>query len=464
MKKPILLSLIFLFSIQSVYAMQITDNLYFTIEPNTIKCIDLILPDHIGNIIPGVYDYYITMTPLPERTWSDLSEQTLTTDENNTAIIPICFSSFNKPYNNCSDPFTLTVNLYELNITRTFHGGVCISDHPDVDTTNSDSNDNMETINDNADIFDLSLTNQHQFATPNENKTFTLFATSYADTTLDISVQTDASISPRNAQLTLNNETPSKKVNFIASASETGDYDIVFTARINGCNANTCTKTKTATLKVTDTEIEETGFTVNLIPENINVKRLAAVEYKLIINNKGEKADFSLKLIKPSGITTTFSDEIIEIDSGEETITFFVTPMTASSLFEIEAQVKSGNTTRTATSYLSTDELLTDTERDIDALDEDSDIYEDWRNTYNSRDYGDELDTYESLRERLNNERNEDIPTTPPNNTPNNYYEPETEQQDFTIYIIIAVVIVAVIVLAVAFNKFSKKEVRTEEL
>ncbi len=179
---------VFSFISCSVQALPTSGNLYISIPNSTVKCANIVLPDDGGYFGLGSVDYVLTMTPDPRDTWSDLSYQRVTTDENNTVIIPVCFSSVGRQLGNCSEPFTIHISAPAVGVDRVWHGGVCASRYPDFDTSDRGSvrppSDSMAGLDD-VDIFTLGFQERKKYATPGQVIEFVLYKFDLEERTLE---------------------------------------------------------------------------------------------------------------------------------------------------------------------------------------------------------------------------------------------------------------------------------------
>lgn len=456
--KFIISLIIFLILIGSVQA--ISDNLFFSIPNNTIQCVDIILPDDMDVLeegIKGIVGYRIETT-IGE--WGDLTEQIVWTDENNTAIIPLCFRVSDKKTGECSKPFNITISAPEINKTKTWKGGICVSGQKDVDAA-PEGNDTREVLNTKKDIFDIGLKKYVRYGNPGEDVVFSVLLESYADLKIIVSANSSANVYPEREVVSLNKENPKRVVEFRVSGEE-GEYVVDITANILNCYEDYCRKSVEGKLIVSE-EPERSGFSISIFPDNINVKYLDPVLFELTISNFGEKAEFKTEL--STILENDFVSETIEINSGEEnTIYFTVTPEEYSALYELKVTVKSGNTTKHATAYLTTNEILSDAEREMEEAKAgaDRESKEDIDNSfgrfldrYRKDVYGKELDSYKDLKTSLKTAK-------PVAGNLTNQSTFKKEREFNWILVIIPVVIAALVIVFVVLYKrgllFQKEE------
>ncbi|UCD07868.1 MAG: hypothetical protein JSW41_02795, partial [Candidatus Aenigmatarchaeota archaeon] len=317
---------------QSSQAYRLTDNLYFAMPNNTIECIDLILPDDSGFMGMGEYEYKITCTS----NWSDLTEQIVRTDENNTVRIPLCFSGFGRSNGECSPPFTIGIYSSMLGIENNWSGGVCISKYPDfdiVDEEAEDEDDVWDIINGNVDLFDIGFSLGILYVEPEKIATYSLLVESYASLTIDLDVKnTVLSISPLSETVQTSSSNPYHKIDFtINTPAQNGEYSFDVEANIRNCEGTFCRKVVKGILVVNDT-LPETGVLVYLFPQNINVKNLDPVFFMLTIQNyEKEKTFLTIINIDPDTPTNFPRGSVVVAKDSYKTIEFTVTPNNVSS-------------------------------------------------------------------------------------------------------------------------------------
>ncbi|RLI97594.1 MAG: hypothetical protein DRO99_02835, partial [Candidatus Aenigmatarchaeota archaeon] len=261
--------------------------LYMSIPNSSIRCANIVLPDDADYFGRGTVDYVIEMTPDPQETWSDLSYQRVTTDENNTAVIPVCFSSIGKRLGNCSKPFTIRITAPAIGLDKTWEGGVCASSVPDTDTGTVPGGVDtpMEGLDD-VDLFSVGLLERKKYNTKGAETAFTLQVESYAESTLDISATSDSlSITPSSTQVTTGPDDSYHEIEFTTAPMNTeGTYGFTITATARDCGSSAmCSKGVNGYLVISDQVPDLEGFLVSVFPENINVKNLNPVKYRITI-------------------------------------------------------------------------------------------------------------------------------------------------------------------------------------
>ena len=463
-----------LFFVQSGYAYRLTDNIYFAMTNDTIRCIDLILPDDSGFMGKGEYEYMITCTS----NWSDLTEQIVRTDENNTVKIPICFSGFGRKNGECSPPFTIGIASLTLGIEKEWNGGVCISRYPDFDIADEeaeDEDDVREIISGNVDLFDMGFSVERFYSEPGRTIVYSLLIESYAYLTIDLNVKnTGISATPMSETVQTSPADPYHTIYFTVQVpNNRGEYELEVEGRIRDCEGSFCAKKARGTIVVNET-LPENGFSTYLFPKSINVKSLKPVLYTLTIQNHGKAKIFSTR-IDISPVTETdfeWRDDVIVFENSTQSINFTVTPEQVSTLYEIEVTVSYQGLEKEATASLSTNEMLTNAVSWAEYLkglnsslsnDVDSAL-DDWYNTYKSSNYGEDLDSYATLKDTFAGLGNQTSYSSPETN--GDYTPPgeETEGGETEwLWTVIPIVVIVIVVVAIIYMFFRKSEKTGEE-
>ncbi len=388
---------------QTAYALQLQDGLFFTMPPDEIECIDIVLPDNMGVFGMGKIEYELTSTASSD--WADLTEENIVrTDENNTVIFPMCFYSFGRQEGECSEPYVITIEAPALQLTKHWSGGACVSEFVDVDI--GEGNDSWDVINDNVDLFDIGFEEGVIYSEPGEIVNYELSLQSYANITLDLVAQSmDLIISPMQRVVTFSSSDPQRTATFAVSAPvQTGRYNFTIRARMRDCGSmDLCTKYVQAELVVTDEIPDNAGFTVSLFPNNINIRDLYPVLYRFTIQNGDTPRTFTTDITLPSGLSSTFEPETINLVANEKKIiSFTITPSSASAFYEIRVTATSEGNMKQATSYLSTNEMLTDAIREAGSIETDQENVnnelDEWIERYRRSGYGENMDDYQRLK------------------------------------------------------------------
>ena len=477
MKNIIVLVIIAFLLIPAVSALQMEDNLFFAIPtgeeiPAGLRCVDVVFPDDSGDYPIGLETY--TLTTNSE--WASLSYRIITTDVNNTVIIPICYTQ--RGENLCSDPYVVSILSHTYNLSRDFIGGVCVSGYADVDVIADalaqgilDTNTSpMDVMNNNIDLFDVGFETEKIYTRPGVPVSFNLFLESQALLNIDLNVvDSDIQVSPQAEFTTTSSVNNFREIRYsLTSPLSVGEYYFEVEATVRDCEQDFCSKRARAELVVTQSPPEE-GFSVKLFPLSLNIRELRPVLYRYTVDNLGPARSFDVDIELSEGLTSTFRPETLDLpENGKETISFTVVPSQASSQYQITVTATSNGDSKPVTAYLSTNEMLTDTLRyaqetastNPGAAQAINDIVQDFAQDHNSSVYGEDLDQYEDVRQEIDQAVG-NIGTNPPP-TP-----PPSPGIDLTL--IIFVVIIIAVVGIVGFLFLKKKKVRyvsedTEEI
>src|SRR4030042_1490260 len=242
------------------HALRLTDGLYFTVAPNSTAEVYFILPDDLG-AGQRKGDYYITT----DSHWStDLTEQIITTEENNTVITPIRFFSLDKKEGDCSN-YTVRISAPSLSLSRTWRGGVCLSKYMDVDIAKP-GKDPGTVLNSNADIFSLGFATYSKTAKPGDIS-IELLLQSQASLTIDVNV--DSGIPFEQKVFVVQTSPTSQYKTLLLNASNilSGTYDVKATGKARSCSLDSCTRQAPMRLVVSDSVQE--GFSVSPFPGNL---------------------------------------------------------------------------------------------------------------------------------------------------------------------------------------------------
>jgi hypothetical protein len=404
------------------------DGQYISVRPGGIATVIVDLPMDAGMEAGEGFVYSLEMTPDPNMTWSDFSYQSFRkVEDNNTASIAINFDTYGKRVGDCSSPYTLTLIVERMpkRVERIWTGGVCVSEWEDVDYVaggiGGEPKDVMNTLNDHTDAFDMQLDPNVIKATPGEIKQFTLTVGGSEPMGIQLSVsQGTIPIEPQDEAVSTTEEEPHQEIGFsLRAPQEEGEYTFSIGGKSQGCGGSYCTKTVTGTIAVSETHDDEDGFSVIMFPENIDSRNLNPVTVRYTVkNNLDESREFDISMqVEPIGAGNTFEEESIEVMAkGRETGSFIFTPAEDRKLYRITVTATSGEEVSSFTSFVSTDEMVSDVLRERDDVWSDlsqgdqaaigSQIL-DWRGDYKEADYEENMDGYSSLKETIDAARTE---------------------------------------------------------
>lgn len=408
-------ALAWLLTFSCAQALPSSGSLFISLPNSSVVCARIVLPDDMGSFQKGKVEYNISMSPPdPEANWGGMTHQSLRTDENNTVIIPICFSSVGRRIGECSKSFTIRITSPQSGLEKTWAGGVCASSHLDFDTARpvqpGQPADGAEGLGD-ADVFSMGFLSSQVHATPGQTVAFRLFIESYASLDIDIAAQSSQglSVQPSSRSIRTSPENSFHEIEFNASSQQPGSHTLTVTAAARNCGSGSyCTRQAIATLEVGQEQPDLEGFTVSVFPENINVKELRPVAYRLTVSNMGQAREFSIAARLPEGMESTFVPMTVTVPSNDyRSIMFTVTPTSPASTYQLDFSANTSSLSKPATVYLSTDEMLTDAMRSVEIAEasgsgsQASQELDRWYRTYAETGYGDDLEGYSGLQASL---------------------------------------------------------------
>jgi len=427
-----------------VHALRLTDGLYFTVAPNFTAEVYFILPDDLGTG-QGKADYYVTT----DSNWStDLTQQTISTEENNTVITPIRFFSWDKKEGDCSN-YTVKISAPGLSLSRTWRGGVCLSKYADADIAKP-GKDPGSVLDSNADIFSLGFSSYTKTVRPGD-VSVELLLQSQANLTIDVSVESSLPFGQKSFVVQTSQSSQRKTLLLNASNILSGTYDIKATGKARACPMDSCTRQASMRFTVSDSEPQE-GFSVSLFPENLAIKKLEPVTYRLTLqNNYAEERAFVVNLEKPLDLDSSLILDTFTVPGlSERTVEFTVTPRNQTGFYEIKATASSKGVNRLASAYLSVNEMVSDAYRNVESIKSiansslDASVDRTVRNWYSSYSKGDgqNLTEYKNLQDALDSARRQALAgqgqnQTGPGQVPDNIPEEETEPAPFNFWIIL---------------------------
>lgn len=443
-----LFGILFVFLIPSVQALELTDNMYFTVQANSSRCVDIIIPDDLGYVSESKVDYIITSTATKE--WSDLTDESIVRASSDDVVkFPVCF------FGNagCSDPFVITISSPELGRSRDFNAGVCVSDFEDLDIEDRGTSTVEDVINNNVDFFDLGFETDILYLQPGESKQIKGYVQSYGNFLIDLRA---SGVTPTSLSVSTQENDPFHEIDFNIPAHVEGEYEVVLSGNIRGCTDALCSKTSKLIVIVGS---QAPRFTVFILPKNVNVKTLIPIGYRMIVENNGDAAEFTTKIVLPADVTSNFQSQTFTLQKdGRKTINFLITPQRTQSSFDIKVTAVSGSVLKEASSQLSVNEMQTDALRASDSSTQGE--LNEWLNEYQTSEYGEDLESYRSLQDVFGSDTNDNTNT---NNDDNSDVTTEPIGFDFT-WVIIPVVIVGVILVVIIFMKKRHEEYFTPQI
>jgi len=400
----------------------VRDGQFISALPGGIATVVVDLPMDAGMEAGEGFVYSLEMVPDPNMTWSDFSFQSFRkVEDNNTASIAINFDTGGKKVGECSSPYTLTLVIERMpkRVERVWSGGVCVSEWEDVDCVTGGIGDGpedvMNALNDHTDTFDMQLDPKIIKATPGEIKEFTLTVGGTEPAELKVSVSEGTiPIEPLTEEVSTSEDEPYKTIQFsLRAPQEEGEYEFSIEGKTSGCSGSYCSKTVTGRISVSETPEEETGFSVTMFPENIDSRNLNPVTLRYTVkNNLDESREFDISLeVEPVGASNTFEEETIEVGpKARETSSFIFTPAEERKMYRVTVTATSEGEESSFTSFVSTDEMVSDLLRERDDVWNDLSSSDqttlgteimDWRGDYKTAGYEENMDGYSSLKETI---------------------------------------------------------------
>jgi hypothetical protein len=415
-------------------ALRLTDGLYFTVAPNSTQEVYFIVPDDVG-AGPGKADYFITTST----GWPvDLTRQTVTTEENNTAIIPIRFLSSGKKEGDCSN-YTISISAPGLKLSKSWKGGVCLSSYMDVDISDK-GGDAKTTLNQNADLFSAGFRTYTKSAKPGEYVPIEIVVQSQASLTIDVTLDSRALLDQSSFEVQTGQGSGQKSLVVNASAPGSGSYDITLTAKARGCSLDSCTRQGSMRLLVSASE-PQAGFAVFLFPENMDIKSLEPVQYAFTLQNSyKEEANFIVDVQTPPELESSLVLGNYTVPGlSERTVNFTVVPRNQTGFYEIRVRASLNDVEKIASAYLSTNEMVSDVYRSADEAwvvanssvraEIDSEV-KSWYSSYSKDEYGTNTAGYASLQGALEEAREQGQEQAGQAKPPAPVYVPEDAEEE----------------------------------
>ena len=445
-----MLVLAFFLLVPTAQAIRVTDNLAFTIPPNSTECIDIYLPDDAGIGAAEKTEFILGSNA----SWGDVSEQIVRTDENNTGLIPVCFRSYGIPEGNCS-AYKINISTPSKDVFKEYKGSSCVSSLPDIDTPASLPG----SVGQSFDLFSVGFASPVKYAKPGEAVTFTAYAESQAALQIQLTLSGGLAFDSTSKGV----QTPGlQEANFTATApQEEGRYQLKLEGQAS-CTQAGCLRQATTELVVSESDQE--GFSVSLFPYNLDVKSLDPVRYKATITNHGSSQRlFETSAEFAEGLQSAFPGTTILVDAGGTgDVEFTATPTKASSLYEIMFTASSNGLEKKASAYMTTNEMLTDALREQrQATDKEAaqEAVDSWYDVYKTSAYGEDLEKYEEMKAKIEaakqgaeQEQRGPVPPQPP------AQQPVQAQDNTLLYIGVAVAAIGIIAGVLLMRRKPKAE------
>ncbi len=463
-----------LIALVSVHAASaISSNWFFAERPGGIRCVDIFLPDDSGYTGEQEYTYKIECSPAEECIeWgASVTEESVTAGWNNTAKVPVCFIVPEYiPLGNCSGPLIISLSSEDAGISRQWEGGVCASEQRDFEVAERIPDQSVsDVLNKNLDLFDIGFEQAVVYSRPGEIVNYTLSAYSHADIELSVYIDSEAGVSRRSFSLNLSEDNPEQDADIIMTAPlSAGEYGITATAKVEGCDSGYCSRTARGKLIVSENGYaDRKGFEISLLPESINVKQLEPVRFKLTVTNYGERQVFRARFsANPNDGSASSNEREMDINSGEKgTAGFIFSPGSSRELYEINVVVESeSGDKKTATSYLSTNEMVSDALRMVEGI-KDAEKKGDaeravtkWYRDYKNKSYEEIVKDYNSLSDLISRQEqpSSSKPETPSDGSDSAANETQ-DRNDERIPLWVYVLVAMAVVFALVYHLSSKK-------
>lgn len=431
----------------------------FSLEPGAgYKCVYISLPQDLG--LTSLSETTETTIELDktESPWADLTYSRVVMEPGVINKNPVCFYYADREEGEFSF-YNIRLSSADLDVSESISGGLCISNYDDVDTGVDAENatDICALLNNNADIIDLSFTEDVTQAKPGDVVTKKLYVTSYANLRIKLSIATSLQNDFGEPVVTTSPSKPASVKTFKVKAPDReGDFEMIVRAQAEGCDLQACKKHKKGVLSVTSKGKE--GFTASIIPKNINLKEPQETTFRVVISNYEETQDFLIETSSDPSLEIIPESKNVNVEKDDEKTAVFKVTSGEEDLYNIEFKITSEKSEKLLTSYLSIGEVLNDAYRYSEDVENDyPDIRDEIRNarnqfksSYNTTSYGDDLNDYEDFRDTV-----DDLKRTSGNggNGGNGNGEEDGAGFNWFFLLIPVIIIVVVVLLLFAFKK-----------
>ncbi len=478
MKRIVPMLILMIVFLPAVSALE--NNQYFTIDPNeTAHCIpiEVKLPQELGISFVNETKEAVIEAESP---WLKISYNKVTINPGVLNKNPLCFYPPSMEEGKYTY-FKVKVYSSDLNLSSEAKGGFCVSRHEDVDSgidAGADT-DICRAMSDNSDIFDIHFKDDITFAAPGDRVSKTVYVTSYADVDINLRLVTsmETDFSPVTVSTSQDHPTSMKKIRVLAPSSE-DNYTMRIIGEMEGCNSEFCAKEAESVLKVKE-NYTPTGFSASVVPRNINLKNEQPTDFRVIVNNYDSRKEFRISAssdpqteIEPENATRMIGEGeeetfrfTVDIDSGDQ------------KLYKLYFKIRTEDGEKLLTAYLSVGELMSDAQRDIEDIrtsakdketrDDIEEAFRNWKNSYESSEYGEETGDYGDFKKEIENARGEDTgdngdsggdigggEETPPQDTGSGGF-------DWILLVVPVIIVVAVVFIFVMYRK--SKVVESEQ-
>ncbi|MEE9323412.1 MAG: hypothetical protein V3U72_02595 [Candidatus Aenigmarchaeota archaeon] len=436
----------------------------FSVQPGTgYKCVHINLPQDLGMSSLNETTETIIEVDKGESPWADMTYSKVVMEPGVINKNPFCFYYSDKNEGDFSF-YRIDLSSHDLGVSGSISGGLCVSDYEDVDTGVETENetDICGMLSENADIIDLSFKEDVTQAKLGEIVTKTLYITSYANLRIRLSIATNLQNDFDESVVTASPSNPTAQKTFKVKAPEReGDFEIFVRAQAEDCYIQACKKQKKSVLSVTTKE--KKGFSVSVVPKNINLKEARETTFKVIISNYEKSQDFLIEASSDPSLGIEPESKTVRVDkNGEKTAVFKALPG-EEDMYKIEFKITTEKTEKLLTSYLSVGELLTDGFRYAEASerastpdirDEMRKAREEYEKRYNETSYGEDIDDYEDFIDTI-----DELKKKGSGNGGNGKKEDGKPEEGGFNWLFLAIPIIVIVVIALLFVAYKKSKV-----
>ncbi len=337
----------------------LTDNLYFTIPPDSSGCLNARLPVDLHTL---ARDYYTleTVSDFPV----NLGFVRTFAEAVNTVKVPVCFYSRGRRQGDFSY-YAITANA--LGLHREFRGGICVSETDDRESRQPEEGQNpCDLINGYEDLFYMGFMEPVQWALPGARINYTLLVQGTSPLDLDITLESGLQVTPRSVSVRIP-ETGRAAVTLEAKAPDSGEYVIRARARVRlgdrYCDIPFCRMEAEARLSVGSAA--RSGFEVFIFPRFLSPDFAEPIPYTILIENMDEDASFIVQIMLPEGLESDWTRKTVSIRGGERReLGVNITPKSQEpGQYAIGFSVSSSGIEKTEEAYLSVREIESDISR-----------------------------------------------------------------------------------------------------
>jgi hypothetical protein len=443
-----------------VSAQAIEQNKYFTVSPNTTySCIYIDLPNDLGvsrtsNTISAIIR--------SENPWIDTTYTKLAVNPSVATKSPVCFYYKDRSSGDYSF-YTIALSSPELNIYKTFDGGICVSKYRDVEISQNITNktDICSLLSSSNDIFSVQFKNEYMFAESGKTITQNLYITSYAYLEMGVELSSDLQVYPKEQTVSTSPANPTKTIPVTIRTTEEGEYYVNAKVKIKGCALVSCQKDTRMMISVG--ENVKSGFDLSVVPNSINIEKPDKIKFTLIISNHETQKDFNIRVSSdPSAKLEPASANVRVMPNDDYETVFEVTPSSENDLYTISFNVEADNLEQMVTAYLSVGEMVSDIQREEDSIlskttdqslrNSIASATQNWIKNHDNATYGSDLKEYEGLKNTLENAKKTIGSNTNQTNPPSNNQPSGGEEFNWLLYIV-PVAILIVVVIFILYKK-----------